>query len=172
MKRDIFEVYAKVVDANGAYNTLSGYPKVFDSHQNDDDIEKAKNKAYGEFHTVLGTMYNRFDRQCQIAMIIRASDGLQIEKVCLGTVADLPDPKYAVTVTNGTGSGEYEANKTVTIVANEPEEGKIFASWEGAEGLTFVDGSVNTAYAQFVMPSEAVSVTATYEDAPEPEEEA
>ena len=40
MKREIYEVYAKVVDANGAYNTLSGYPKVFDSHQNNDDLEK------------------------------------------------------------------------------------------------------------------------------------
>ena len=110
MKREIYEVYAKVIDANGTYNTLTGYPKVFDSHQNNDDVEKAKSKAYGEYHTVLGTMYTRTDRQGQFAMIIRASDGLQIEKTCIGTVADLPDPTYAVTVNNGTGSGNYIAH--------------------------------------------------------------
>ena len=41
MKREIYEVYAKVVDSTGAYNTLSGYPKVFDSHSYNDDIDKA-----------------------------------------------------------------------------------------------------------------------------------
>ena len=163
MKREIFEVYAKVIDANGAYNTLSGYPKVFDSHQNGDDIEKARSKAYGEYHTVLGTMYNRFDRQQQIAMIIRASDGLQIEKVNLGTVADLPDPQFAVVVNGGSGSGTYTINTPVIISADAPEEGMMFDAWEGAEGLTFVDGDMNSAEATFVMPNNDVTVTATYE---------
>ena len=40
MKRAIFEVYAKVVDANGTYNTLSGYPKAFDSRSYGGDIDK------------------------------------------------------------------------------------------------------------------------------------
>ena len=167
MKREIFEVYAKVIDANGAYNTLSGYPKVFDSHQNNDDIEKTRNKAYGEFHTVLGTMYNRSDRQGQIAMILRGSDGLQIEKVSLGTIADLPDPTFNVTVENGSGSGAYIVGTNVSIVADEPEEGKVFSAWEGAEGLEFVSGSVNTSYVTFIMPNNDVTLTATYEDAGE-----
>lgn len=162
MKREIYEVYAKVIDANGAYNTLTGYPKVFDSHQNNDDVEKARSKAYGEYHTVLGTMYTRTDRQDQFAMIIRASDGLQIEKTCIGTVADLPDPTYSVTVNNGTGSGNYIAGVNVTIEANMPEEGMSFAGWEGAEGLNFTSGNAETVYAVFTMPAEAVTLTATY----------
>lgn len=93
MRREIYEVYAKVVDANGTYNTLSGYPKVYDSRSYNNDCEKARNRAYGEYHTVLGTMYTRDDRQCQIAMIIRANDGLQIEKISIGAIADLPDPE-------------------------------------------------------------------------------
>lgn len=93
MKREIYEVYAKVVDANGAYNTLSGYPKVFDSHSYSDDCDKARNRAYGEYHSTLGTMYTRDDRQKQIAMIIRANDGLQIEKTDIGAIADLPNPE-------------------------------------------------------------------------------
>ncbi len=93
MKREIYEVYAKVVDANGAYNTLSGYPKAFDSHLYDDDVEKARKRAYGEYHEALGTMCKRDDRQVQIAMILRASDGMQIEMQKLGELADLPDPE-------------------------------------------------------------------------------
>ena len=93
MKREIYEVYAKVVDANGAYNTLSGYPKSFDSHSYDDDIEKAEKRAYGEYYDCLGVMSKRDDRQQQIAMIIRASDGMQIEMKHIGNIADLPDPE-------------------------------------------------------------------------------
>ena len=87
MPREIFEVYAKVVDANGSYNTLSGYPKAFDSQNYDDDIEKARQRAYGEWHDCLGSMCKRDDRQIQIAMILRASDGLQIECSCIGGFA-------------------------------------------------------------------------------------
>ena len=93
MKREIYEVYVKIVDANGTYNTLNGYPKVYDSHAYNDDCEKARLRAYGEFHSALGTLYTRDDRQAQFAMIIRASDGMQIEKINIGTIADLPDPQ-------------------------------------------------------------------------------
>jgi hypothetical protein len=86
-QREIFEVYAKVVDANGAYNTLSGYPKTFDSSSYNNDIEKARQRAYGEFHEALGAMCKRDDRQVQFAMILRASDGLQIAKEVVGEIA-------------------------------------------------------------------------------------
>ena len=171
MKREIYEVYAKIVDANGAYNTLSGYPKPFDSHAYNDDIKKAMKRAYGEFHDTIGTLCKRDDRQKQIVMIIRVSDGVQIEKWDDGKIADLPDPKYLATIVNGNGSGEYEEGVVVNISANEPEEGKQFAGWEGAEGLTFVSGDATSAYAAFRMPAEAVTLTATYEDIPEPEPE-
>ena len=171
MKREIYEVYAKVTDANGAYNTLSGYPKVYDSHQNNDDCEKARQKAYGEYHSVLGAMYTRTDRQCQVAMIIRASDGLQIEKTCIGKIADIPDPTYTATITNGSGSGEYTQGSRVTIVANTAPEGKIFSEWSGAVGLAFESGDATSENAVFIMPAENVSLTATYIDEPVPNEE-
>ena len=93
MKREIYEVYAKVVDSTGAYNTLSGYPKSFDSHNYDDDVDKARKRAYGEYHEVLGAMCKRDDRQVQIAMILRASDGMQIELSKIGNLAAIPDPE-------------------------------------------------------------------------------
>ena len=90
MRRNIYEVYAKVVDANGAYNTLSGYPKVFDSHLYNDDTEKALNRARGEFHDCLGAMYKRDDRQLQ-TVILMSADGLVLERGAVGYIHDLPD---------------------------------------------------------------------------------
>lgn len=87
MQREIFEVYAKIVDANGTYNTLSGYPKTFDSKNYDNDVAKAQQRAYGEFHECLGAMCKRDDRQVQIVMIFRASDGLTIAKEAIGQIA-------------------------------------------------------------------------------------
>ena len=101
MKREIYEVYAKIVDANGAYNTLSGYPKTFDSHSYNDDCVKALNRARGDFHEVIGAMYKRDDRQKQFAMIIRANDGLQIEKLDIGEIAGYPDPEPEEPEENG-----------------------------------------------------------------------
>lgn len=93
MKRQIYEVYVKIVDANGAYNTLPGYPKVFDSHQYNDDIDKTLKRAKGEFHDTIGTLSKRDDRQLQMVLIMTA-DGFQVEDPWVdGKIADLPDPE-------------------------------------------------------------------------------
>ncbi len=92
MKRNIFEVYAKVVDSNGAYNTLSGYPKVFDSRLYDNNIDKALLRARGEFYDTIGAMCKRDDRQLQ-TVILMSADGFIIERECIGQVADLPEPE-------------------------------------------------------------------------------
>ena len=86
MAREIFEVYAKIVDANGSYNTLTGYPKVFDSKNYNDDTQKAYNRAYGEYHECLGAMYKRDDRQIQIAMILNGTTGAQLAVTCIGNL--------------------------------------------------------------------------------------
>lgn len=91
MQRAIFEVYAKVVDANGSYNTLTGYPKVFDSRNYGNDVVKTYNRARGEFNSCLGTMYTRDDRQVQIAMILDVSTGIQLAMEYIGELAELPD---------------------------------------------------------------------------------
>lgn len=90
MERKIYEVYAKIVDANGAYNTLSGYPKVFDSHQYNDDINKTLKRATGEFHDTIGAMCKRDDRQLQTVLLMSA-DGFIIDKWTDGEIAPLPD---------------------------------------------------------------------------------
>lgn len=92
MQREIYEVYAKVVDSNGSYNTLTGYPKIYDSRSYNDDIEKAHKRALGEYHSVIGTMCTRDDRKVQFAMIIQASSGMQIEVTRIGEL-NQPEPE-------------------------------------------------------------------------------
>jgi hypothetical protein len=92
MKREIFEVVVKIVDANGNYNTLSGYPKSFDSKNYDNEIEKAQSRAYGEYHAVLGELYKRDDRQLQVAYVFCPSSGI-LTMTKIGSIADLPDPE-------------------------------------------------------------------------------
>lgn len=92
MEREIYKVYAEIVDANGAQNPLQDYPKNFDSKSYNNDIEKARNRAYGEWHEALGAMHKRDDRQLQAAYIVRLSDGMQIEKGVIGKIAPVAEP--------------------------------------------------------------------------------
>lgn len=63
--RNIFIVNAFIVDSNGTYNVLSGYPKTFDSRNYQDDIAKARKRADGEFAEAWGAFCKRDDRQIQ-----------------------------------------------------------------------------------------------------------
>ena len=94
MERQIFEVYAKVVDANGTYNTLSGYPKVFDSKNYDNDIDKTRKRAEGELSETWGAMCKRDDRQLQ-TVILMTADGFVLDRKFDGKIAELPDPNEA-----------------------------------------------------------------------------
>lgn len=76
------------------------------------------------------------------------------------------ETSYAVTVINGTGTGSYKAGSSVEIRADEPEEGKRFKEWEGADDLIFTTGSKTTANAIFTMPEREVSLKAIYEELP------
>jgi len=82
------------------------------------------------------------------------------------TYENIPVPTYAVTVTDGTGGGEFAEGAAVTITADTPAEGKRFAGWTGLEGLTLTNGSAATESVTFTMPAKAVNVTAAYEDIP------
>lgn len=93
MQREIYEVYAKIMSAGGNYTTLGGFPKLFDSMSYNNDVDLARKRAYGAYHAVLGEMYAVDTRPLQIAMILRASDGVQeiIERV--GELPPVPDPE-------------------------------------------------------------------------------
>ena len=94
--RNIFVVNAMVVDANGTFNVVSGYPKAFDSRNYNNDIDKALQRARGEYHDAIGAMCKRDDRQLQ-AVTLTGADGFQIEPpVCIGRIADIPDTEPEV----------------------------------------------------------------------------
>ena len=92
MERAIYEVYAKVVDSNGAYNTLSGYPKTFDSRSYNGDIAKTFQRAKGEFHDTFGAMCKRDDRQLQMVVLMTAA-GQVIDRQTIGAITPDPDPE-------------------------------------------------------------------------------
>lgn len=90
MQRQIFIVHASVVDANGTYNTLSGYPKTFDSRSYGGSVDKALLRAQGEFHDTLGTMCKRDDRQLQ-TVLLTSADGFVLERKAIGRISEDPD---------------------------------------------------------------------------------
>ena len=92
MTRVIYVVDAKIVDANGTFSTLSGYPKVFDSKFYDNDAEKTLQRAKGESHDTFGAMCKRDDRQMQ-TVILMTADGRTVDRQTIGAVAPLPDPE-------------------------------------------------------------------------------
>lgn len=92
MQRQIFIVSASIVDANGSYANLSGYPKTFDSHNYGDDIDKAQRRAIGDMSEAFGAMCKRDDRQLQTVLCMTA-DGFVIKKESIGQIAELPDPE-------------------------------------------------------------------------------
>lgn len=93
MTQEIFVVHAQIVDANGTFNELDGYPKAFKSTNYDNDIVKAKNRATAEWHDVMGTFGKRDDRQVQSAFIVRISDGAFIASGQYGALPEIPDPE-------------------------------------------------------------------------------
>ena len=72
----------------------------------------------------------------------------------------LPPDTYKLTVENGSGSGNYEANTVVTIQADPPEEGMIFDRWSGdhLENIGSATASVTT----YTMPHQDITLTANY----------
>ena len=68
-------------------------------------------------------------------------------------------PSFEVKVNGGTGGGVYKEGDSVTVTANEPEEGKIFKGWKDGDGNIVSTEKVYT----FTVSGE-VSLTAVYGD--------
>ncbi len=72
-------------------------------------------------------------------------------------------PTYPLTVTNGSGSGEYLEGTIVAISADTPPEGAFFVNWTGDVAFLLNPGANTT---QVTMPARAVAVTAYFEVVP------
>ncbi len=94
-------------------------------------------------------------------------------------VMNLKDPSliplYALTVENGTGSGNYADNTTITIMANAPETGKVFDKWEMISGDAVIAdvNNATTTVTTKILPSriKAVYRDETQTPAPKPNPE-
>jgi hypothetical protein len=96
MARNIFTVDAWIIDANGTYNKLSGYPKNFDSRSYDGDTEKALKRALGDFSEVYGAYCKRDDRLMQTVVVYQAN-GQLVDRKCIGNSMEpapvVPEPE-------------------------------------------------------------------------------
>ncbi len=98
MKRQIYIVDASVVDANGTFNHLSGYPKQFDSKNYADKatdketaIDIALKRATGDMSEVFASMCKVDTRQLQTVTLMTA-DGFLKDSKHIGAIEDIPDP--------------------------------------------------------------------------------
>ena len=85
---------------------------------------------------------------------------------------DAPVTEFDITVTDGkatVGAGteitKAAEGTTVTLTANAAPSGKVFDKWEVVSGGIIL-ADANSATTTFTMPASAVSVKATYKDAP------
>lgn len=78
----------------------------------------------------------------------------------LATQVPMPPDTYKLTVENGSGSGNYEAETVVTIRANPPETGEVFDRWSGdhLENIGDATSEVTT----YTMPNQDITLTANY----------
>ena len=79
MARQIFFVNAMIVDANGTFHVLDGYPKTFDSRGYSGDVDKARRRAEGDLSDCWGAMCKVDNRQIQ-TVTLSTVDGFLLEK--------------------------------------------------------------------------------------------
>lgn len=84
-----------------------------------------------------------------------------------GTVwmlGEMPTSTYALTVTNGTGGGNYAKDAVIAITANTAPSGQQFKEWSITPSVTFTDNTnKNSQAAKFIMPEQPVAATAVFE---------
>ena len=91
MARQIYLVNAVIVDANGTFNTLDGYPKKFDSRNYQNDIDKTQRRAEGGFSEAWADMCKVDTRQIQ-TVTLETVDGFQLDRKTSGGFKEDPEP--------------------------------------------------------------------------------
>lgn len=87
MAREIFIVQAHIVDANGTFHFMDGYPKTFDSKNYGGDIEKTRRRAEGDMSETWGAMCKNDTRMIQ-TVTLSLVDGYQIDRKTMGEFSD------------------------------------------------------------------------------------
>lgn len=91
MKRQIFEVYARIVDSTGQYHILEGYPKTFDSKNYGNDVDKALKRAQSDAYSVASDFSGGAGDTRQLQTVtISTADGTLVDKIKFGALAEVP----------------------------------------------------------------------------------
>ena len=96
--RQIFEVHATIVDSTGARQVLTGFPKIYDSknQQFNNNIDTCLQRAEAEAYKTFGDMLLVTTRQVQ-TVILQTADGRQILRLNKGAISPIevivPDPE-------------------------------------------------------------------------------
>ena len=85
--RQIFIVDAMVVDSNGTFNHIQGYPKQFDSRSYGDDIDKTQRRAEGDMSEAWGAMC-KIDTRLVQTVVLYTIDGFQLDSKSHGQFPD------------------------------------------------------------------------------------
>lgn len=91
MQRQIYIVDAHIVDSNGTFNYISGYPKPFDSRNYNNDIERTLKRARADAAEQWAAFCKRDDRQLQVVSIQTASGYTIGDPMVDGQLENLPD---------------------------------------------------------------------------------
>lgn len=101
----------------------------------------------------------------QTGLFSSSADGVWVVTATAGQASStltitVTAPKYSLTVTNGTGSGNYKEGETIDISAPETVGNTIFSHWSGDnESLAdTLDASTS-----LVMPAEDITIVPVYE---------
>lgn len=92
MARQIFIVDAHVVDENGTFNYINGYPKRFDSKSYKGDVEKAQIRAEGDMSDAWADMC-KVDTRMISTVTLSTVDGFQLERKTRGNFPADPEPE-------------------------------------------------------------------------------
>ncbi len=101
------------------------------------------------------------DQQCTIT----AAYG-EKTATCAIVVRNLTIPTCGLTVTSGSGDGSYTNGQQVVITADASPTGQMFNKWTGE--ITFI-ANVNSSSTTITMPSQNITVTATYKEKGKPD---
>lgn len=92
--RNIYIINAQIVDANGTYNTLDGYPKRVDSNSYEGDVDKARRRADGLFSEAWGAMC-KIDTRLIQTVTLEDVYGNQLDRKSMGGFPADPAPEEA-----------------------------------------------------------------------------
>jgi hypothetical protein len=147
------------------------YSLTVNSGTGDGDYEEGAVISISANAAPAGQLFNRWVVNAGSALISNAgvaSTTLVMpanDAVISATYSDAPVATYTLTVNGGDGDGSYQGGTVVDIVAETAPAGKEFDQWIASSGAALIT-DVSSPSTTLIMPFNAATVTASYEDIP------